>query len=157
MRRINFSMLIAAMMMPTLAFGQLKEPKASQHFSQLLTSAPKGLLGLLGLNPARFSMQQSYALSYLSYGGKGFSQGIYLNTMQYQLADPLRVQVQWGIAHQPFAGAGVPGIYGSGVFLSGASVEYQPSEKFRIGLSLDAYPPGGLSPNAYDYRWRERR
>jgi hypothetical protein len=112
---------------------------------------PKGLVGWLGLNPSRFTMSQSYSLSYLSYGGKGFSQGVYLNTMQYQLADPLSVRVQWGMAHQPFAGAGLPGIYGNGLFLSSANLEYKPSEKFRIGLSIDSYPPGTLSPNAYDY------
>jgi hypothetical protein len=160
MCRKKIFLLLAAMLLPALALGQLKEPKNTPHFSEVLTSGaqqPKGLIGLLGLNPARFSMSQSYSLSYLSFGGKGFSQGVYLNTMQYQLADPLRVQVQWGMAHQPFASAGLPGIYGNGLFLSGANVEYQPSEKFRIGLSLDSYPPGGLSPNAYDYRLRQWR
>lgn len=159
-RKTVLVLVAAVILLPVAAFGQMKEPQTPPHFSKILTSdsqQPKGLVGWLGLNPARFSMHQSYSLSYLSYGGKGFSQGVYLNTMQYQLADPLRVQVQWGVAHQPFAGVGVPGIYGSGVFLSGANVEYQPSSKLRIGLSLDTYPPGGLSPNAYDYRSQDQR
>ncbi len=151
----SFLFLAAMMLMPLLAFGQLKENAEPQHFSKILTTDPqapsKGLAGWLGLNPARFSMSQSYSLSYLSYGGRGFSQGIYLNTMQYQLADPLSVRVQWGMAHQPFASAGLQGIYGNGLFFSGANVEYKPSEKLRIGLSIDSYPPGTLSPNAYDY------
>jgi len=161
MRRITkYSLLAALMLVPVLAFGQLKEQESQPHFSQVLRSNPlsaRGLAGWLGLNPARFSMQQSYSLSYLSFGGKGFSQGVYLNTMQYQFADPLTVQLQWGVAHQPFVGAGLPGIYGNGVFLSGASVDYKPSEKISIGLRLESYPPGGLSPNAYDYRLRERQ
>jgi len=160
MRRASF-VIIAAVLLPALSFGQLKENQKLPPFSTLLTSpqaASRGVIGLLGLNPSRFSMQQSYSISYMSYGGKGFSQGMYLNTMQYQVADPLRVQVQWGVAHQPFASAGLPGIYGSGLFLSNANVEYQPSDKLRIGLSIDSYPPGGLSPNAYDYnRWQTPR
>lgn len=160
MRTMKFFIPFAAMMLmvPLLAFGQLKETAAPQHFSKILTTdpqAPKGLVGWLGLNPARFSMSQSYSLSYLSFGGRGFSQGVYLNTMQYQLADPLSVQVQWGVAHQPFASAGLPGIYGNGLFLSGANIEYKPSKKLRIGLSVDSYPPGTLSPNAYDYDHRD--
>ena len=162
MRSIKCLLLLTAMMLlPLFAFGQLKETAAPQHFSKILTTDPqtpsKGLVGWLGLNPARFSMSQSYSLSYLSYGGRGFSQGVYLNTMQYQLADPLSVRVQWGVTHQPFAGAGLPGIYGNGLFLSGANVEYKPSEKLRIGLSIDSYPPGALSPNAYEYDRRYDR
>jgi hypothetical protein len=156
MRRVNLFLIavVTMLLLPLLAFGQLKETAAPQHFSKLLTTDPqpsRGLAGWLGLNPARFSMSQSYSLSYLSFGGRGFSQGVYLNTMQYQLANPLSMSVQWGMAHQPFASAGLPGIYGNGLFFSGANLEYKPSEKFRIGLSIDSYPPGTLSPNAYDF------
>lgn len=158
-RKTVLVLIAAILVLPAAASGQLKEKQSPPHFSRLLTAGaqPRGLIGWLGLNPARFSMQQTYSLSYLSYGGRAFSQGIYLNTMEYQPADPLRLQVRWGLAHQPFAGAGIPGIYGSGLFFSGANVEYRPSSKVRIGLSFDSYPPGWLSPYLYDSRLRDDR
>lgn len=145
--------LVLAVALPTLAFGQLKEQSKPISFSQLLTqglAAPKGLAGLLGLNPNRFTMQQSYSLSYLSSGGNGFSQGMYLNTMRYQFADPLSVSVQWGMMNQPLSALGTAPLYQSGFFFSGANLEYKPSDKFSVGLQISSHPQSNYySPYYY--------
>lgn len=146
MRNKNFVLLmLMLMLLPVLAFGQLKEQLQPQSFSQLLTR-PQGLVGLIGLNPKRFSMQQSYSLSYTSLGGQNFSQGVYLNTMSYQVADPLQVSLQWGVMNQPLSGLGVPSLYQNGFFVSGASVEYKPSRNLSVGVEFNR------SPNGYWYR-----
>jgi hypothetical protein len=149
MRNKNFVMFIFALvLLPVLAFGQLKEQLEPQSFSQLLTQ-PQGLLGLIGLDPNRFSMQHSYSLSYMSLGGHGFSQGVYLNTMSYRFSDPLQVSLQWGVLNQPLSGLGVPSLYQNGVFLSGASVEYKPSRNLSIGVQYNRAPG-----NLWDARYR---
>ncbi len=107
--KIFVLLMLMLVLLPVLAFGQLKEQLQPQSFSQLLTR-PQGLVGLIGLNPKRFSMQQSYSLSYTSLGGQNFSQGVYLNTMSYQVADPLQVSLQWGVMNQPLRGLGVPSL-----------------------------------------------
>lgn len=146
MRNKNFVLLMLMLvLLPVLAFGQLKEQLQPQSFSQLLTR-PQGLVGLIGLNPKRFSMQQSYSLSYTALGGQNFSQGVYLNTMSYQVADPLQVSLQWGVMNQPLSGLGVPSLYQNGFFVSGASVEYKPSRNLSIGVELNR------NPNGYWYR-----
>jgi len=143
MKQKNFAVIILALvLLPVLAFGQLKEQLKPQPFSQLLTQ-PQGLVGLIGLNPNRFSMQHSYSLSYMSLGGRGFSQGVYLNTMSYRFSDPLQVSLQWGFLNQPLSGFGVPSFYQNGLFFSGANVEYKPSRNLSIGLQFDR-TPGGL-------------
>ena len=142
MRYKNFlTLTLVLVLLPVLAFGQLKEQLKPQSFSQLLTR-PQGLIGLIGLNPKRFSMQQSYSLSYTSLGGRDFSQGVYLNTMSYQVADPLQVSLQWGVMNQPLSGLGVPSLYQNGFFVSGASVEYKPSRNLAVGLQFNRYPAG---------------
>jgi len=141
--RYKSVVLLALMLvlLPVLAFGQLQEQLKPQSFSQLLTR-PQGLIGLIGLNPKRFSMQQSYSLSYTSLGGHDFSQGVYLNTMSYQLADPLQVSLQWGVMNQPLSGLGVPSLYQNGFFVSGASVEYKPSRNLSVGVQFNRNPAG---------------
>lgn len=158
--------LFVTLALPALAFGQLKEQTKPPSFSQLLTqglSAPRGLAGLLGLNPNRFTMQQSYSLSYLSAGGNGYSQGLYLNTMSYQVSDPLSVSLQWGMMNQPLGTLGVSPLYQSGFFFSGANVEYKPSDKFSVGLQINSYPasnyysPYRLGRSHYNPFWDENR
>lgn len=142
MRQKMFALIAAVVVcVPVMAFGQLKEQLKPQSFSQLLTQ-PQGLVGLLGLDPSRFSMQQSYSISYLSAGGQGFSQGLYLNTLSYRFSDPLQVSLQWGVMNQPFGSFGVPSLYQNGLFLSGASIEYKPSRKVSIGLQYNKIPGG---------------
>jgi hypothetical protein len=150
---------VALVLLPVVAFGQLKEQQKPQPFSQLLTSplsAPQGLIGLIGLDPNRFSMQQSYSLSYTSWGGHGYSQGVYLNTMSYRFSDPLQVSLQWGILNQPLGSFGVSSLYQSGFFFSGASVEYKPSRNLSIGLQVNRTPGGWLGYPYRDYYYDAR-
>jgi hypothetical protein len=136
--RILAVIAVMFVLLPVVAFGQLKDQLQPAPFSQVLT-APQGLIGLIGLDPRRFDMQHSYSLSYISLGGHGFSQGVYLNTMSYRFSDPLQVSLQWGIMNQPFGG-GVPSLYQNGFFLSGASLEYKPSRNLSIGVQYNNIP-----------------
>ena len=51
-------------------------------------------------------MSHSYTMTVGSVGKYGFNQGVYLNTMQWRLADPLFMQIRLGYAHQPFRAVG---------------------------------------------------
>ncbi len=154
MKRKNiFAVLMLVSALPALSFGQLKQQNKPISFSQLLAqglSAPRGLIGMLGLNPNRFSMQHSYSLSYLSASGNGYSQGMYLNTMSYQVSDPLSVSLQWGMMNQPLSSFGASALYQSGFFFSGANLEYKPSDKFSVGLQINSQPQSNYySPYYY--------
>jgi len=148
-KKIRILLISGVCFLPALVFGQLKEQLKPQSFSQLLTQS-QGLVGLIGLDPSRFSMQHSYSLGYTSFGGHGFSQGVYLNTMSYRLSDPLQVSLQWGMINQPFGGAS---LYKNGFFLSNASVEYKPNRNFSIGVQYNQIPASavGLSYRGYPY------
>jgi len=141
--------VVTLVAVPSLVFGQLKEQAEPVSFSRLLTSGltnPQGLAGIIGLDPNRFTMQQSYSLSYMSIGGNGFSQGVYLNTIGYRLMDSMQLSVQWGIRNQPLSSLGVSGISESGFFLSGANFEYKPARNVSIGIQYSTYPSRYYGP-----------
>lgn len=138
---------------PSLGFGQLKSQEQSKiNFASLLRYGlqPQGLVGALGLNPDRFHMRQSYSLSYMSGGGQAFSQGVYLNSMRYDISNPLSVSLEWGMLHQPLSAAGVNSPFQNGFFLSNASLEYKPSKNLQIGVQYST------NPYAYPYSYYQR-
>lgn len=144
MKRILSLLSIVLLAMPLVAHAQLKSQNPQDvNYSTLLGRDGMqrgGLLSSIGLDPARFSMSHSYTFSVMSLGGHSFSQGVYLNSMSYQVSDPVRVNVEWGVQHQPFGGNAFGSQQPSSFFLSGASVEYKPSQNFKIDVQYSNYP-----------------
>jgi len=102
-------------------------------------------------------MTHSYTLSYFGYGGRGYNQGLYLNTMTYRFSDPLWAQVAVGYLHQPFGG---PGAYNSQlngkVFIERATVQYQPVKNTVLRIDYQAMPYNPYANpyyNPYYTRW----
>ncbi|MFQ5628433.1 MAG: hypothetical protein ACE5I1_06715, partial [bacterium] len=93
-------------------------------------------------------------MSYMSYGGQGFGQGVYLNTINYQVSAPLRLSLQWGMLHQPFESAGLDSPFKSGFFVSGASLEYNPSKNFHLGVQYSSYPTTGVYRRPFGFGYR---
>lgn len=143
MKRHAVAFGLAIMLVPIVAFGQLKSEQPGQVdiASKLITTMqPQNLMGMLGLNPNRLHIRQSYSLSFMNLGGQSFGQGVYLNNIAYQVSDPLMVSVEWGFRHEPLASSGITSPYKSGFFLSNARVDYRPSDKFRLQVEYSAYP-----------------
>jgi hypothetical protein len=90
------------------------------------------------LNPSRFSMRQSYSMSYSSFGGESDLSGLYLNRMTYQFEVPLTLQIDVGLFHKPMAlFSDMPGNDGEKPAVLGiphARLTWQPSEKFMMSV-----------------------
>lgn len=122
-----------------------------------LVQKPAGFLDAL-LHSEKFQMSHSYSLSYYSIGNQGGSMGLYLNTMSYQLADPLKMSVSVGYLHQPFGGPMQDNNGKGEVFLESARLEYKPSTNMSITFdyrqmpqSLQSlYSPYSSSPYRYN-------
>ena len=143
----------AFLVLPVSASGQLKQEKSTNAFSKALLGAQnqQSLLGFIGFDPARFTMTQSYSLSYGSLGGQSVSQGVYLNRLSYQFTMPLHLSVEWGMAHNPLQNSQAAAITQSGLFLSNARLRYEPSENLRFGIEYSSYPTG-----TYPYGYQTR-
>lgn len=110
--------------------------------------------GLSVLQPDRLSMQQSYSLTAVSGGGGSMSSGVYLNTISYQVSEPLMFSMDVGIhtpvhsnlpGQDPRAGAG-----NSSMILPRMGLEYRPNDRMSVHLDLfngqDAWKAYGISP-----------
>jgi len=128
---------------PVLLFGQYRSKPQLNFPSLLQTPAAlgKAATNLLGLDPSRLTMQHSYQMSYMTAGGHGFSQGLYLNTISYQFTLPMSMTVQWGMAHQPFRSSmNNSALLQDGPFLSAAQFRYQPKPNMVIQIDYRHLP-----------------
>jgi len=139
-------------------WGQLKnQDKPIQIKQELIRPSQDKFLGLSIFDPSKFSMQHSFSMSYFSLGGKGVSQGLYLNTMTYQISSPLLLRLQWGIQNFPYNSLAKnnPAFQG-GFFLSGAELQYKPSDKLEMKLQFNSMP-GYYNSYMYDNPFRPYR
>jgi len=122
--------------------GQVKENAAG------LRIRPGGFLNAL-LDPAKFSMEQSYSVAFASYGGGSMNHGLYLNTMKYKFSDPLFAQVRIGYLHQPFGNPNMRNQAGGTLFVQNAMLQYRPSPNMTITLDYEQIPAPFFNP----YYW----
>jgi len=136
--KLNVAVCLLAAL-PSFLFAQHKKDANANIANALATPGVNNIVGLLGLNPNKFSMSHSYSLSFGSLGGDNYNMGLYLNTMKYQLADPLTFHLQLGVQHAPFknqVGYGPE----SQVFVSRAGMEYKPSDNLKLQIEFSQRP-----------------
>ncbi len=105
-------------------------------------------------DPSRFSMRQSYSVSAMSSRAGSASSGVYLNTVTYQVTEPLSLSLDMGV-HTPFHSS-IPGIdphHGAGgtsLIIPRMGLEYRPNDRMSVHVDLvngpDAWKAYGISP-----------
>ena len=133
--------------------GAQDDAKSSVFWPTKAFQVPTGFLSKL-LDSSRFSMSQSYTLSFGKMGPYSLNTGLYLNTMNLRIADPLTMQVRVGLMHP--LGGGTNNLYQAGtkLFVQRAMLQYQPSENFKVVIDYQAFPSAMMSPygvNPYGY------
>lgn len=150
-------LILCTLLFPSFVFSQLKkEEKVDMAKALTYPTKLQSIVGLIGLDPAKFSMSQSYSLSFTSFGGHSFSQGLYLNTMKYQLSNPITMYLQIGFLNQPFSRLGLQSPYDNRLFVSGAGFEYKPSESFKLQLEFSQTPGTLYNPYYYNSYYRNK-
>lgn len=149
MKKYVFFCLFILLLSPS-AFTQEVEPESNVFKISSLSQKPKGIFDFL-FNSSNFSMSHSYSVSFFSLGNQSMNQGLYLNTMNYRISNPLTAQVRVGFMHEPFGGQGLMGGKSGKLFLQRAMIKYQPSEKTVFTIDFQRYPSPAISP--YYSRW----
>jgi len=93
------------------------------------------------LDPSRFNMNQSYTFSYFSIGKKSGTLGLYTNTLEYKVSEPLLVRIGLSYLHQPlsiFRERGSQDL--KGVILPNFQLFYQPNENFFLRIDYSSIP-----------------
>ena len=106
------------------------------------------LKGASLLDPSRLKMYQSYSFSYFSSGKQSGTFGLYTNTLEYKISEPLLVRVGLGYLHQPFSMLNRGSQDLKGVILPNFQLFYQPSKSFSLRINYSSMP-GWLE---YGYR-----
>ena len=142
---------------------------ASSASAQLIEDARAKNTGsdYLGLKPAdkpfslidlsRIKWSHSYSFGYFSGGGTSGSVGLYSGSIFYELSSALSLDLSLGVLHNPgsFFNRNVSS---DAAFLPGLSLDYHPSEHFRMTVGIQSYPGAYYYPSSpYDYRWRYGR
>jgi len=118
--------------------------------AQLQTSAARTDLGVRPapspwslLDASRITWSHSYSVSFFSGGGTSGSFGMLNSSMLYELSPSLHLTLNLGVLHNTGA------LWGDGeydaTFLPGFRLDYQPSEKFFMSISVQQYK-GYASP-----------
>ncbi len=121
------------------------------------------------LSPERFSMYQSYSVSFVHAFGNSYSQGTYLNTVVYRFDFPLTISFDFGF-YTPFYqnfDKRSPWWYDEDAKYSAANfilprigIEFQPTPNMHISLqifnmpdAIRAYSPFWRSYSCREYTW----
>jgi hypothetical protein len=147
MNKKIFIILVLVIVLPSVLSAQLKRQDKPVEIKKELLQPSNQYLGFSLIDPSRLTMSHSVSMSYFSTGGRGLSQTMYLNTLQYQIASPLKMTLQWGIQNYPHNSFSQNNpAFQNGFFISGAELKYQPSDKFEMRFQYRSMP-GLNNPN----------
>jgi hypothetical protein len=89
-------------------------------------------------DPSRFQMHQSYSIGFFSGNGGSQSIAMYLNSINYKLAQPLTLQLDIAYIHQPQTLFGAQGTSGlNGKVLPSFRLFWDPSKNFHMTVSYE--------------------
>ena len=151
LKKTVLCVLVLFVLLSGFVKAQTENPQTSVFKPSETFNRPKGFLSYL-IDPSKFSMSHSYTVSYFSLGGEQFSQGLYLNTMNYRVSNPLLMQVRIGYLHRPFGSSGWMNEGNGKVFVQRAMLEYKPSDNMWFRIDYQAMPYSTMM-YPYDYRW----
>ncbi len=149
----KFMVLFVLLSLPLLAQAQLKEKTKLPEFSQVgIRPYSNVILGFL--NSDRLSMNHTFSMSYMSMGSAGgMMVNSYMNTINYQISNPLFLRLNLGVMNTPYNSFSNPALNNT-QFFGGAELFYQPSDNSMIKLGVQVgpgyYGPGYYGPRYYN-------
>jgi len=111
------------------------------------------------LDPSRLHMTQSYSMWFSSSRAGSSNLAMYLNSIEYQISDPLKIRVDVGYLHRPGAilKNGTNGLE-EGKIMPGLSISWRPSNSFMMRFDYRQTPLLGNQYNQdyYNGLWDDR-
>jgi hypothetical protein len=116
-----------------------------QLYAQLLEEPDKNYTPVKSsfslLDPNRFHMSQSYSLWYTSSKSGSRSLAMYLNSIEYQVSDPLKIRVDLGYLHRPGMLLNNNGNFlQEGNIFPSLSINWRPSKNFHFRFDYSQTP-----------------
>lgn len=158
MKRLVLFTTMLVMLIPAICFAQMTETAEVKEITQKYDMGVTKTPSVSFLDLSRLNISHSYSIGYFSGGGISGSQAMYNGTIQYQLANPLTLTLNFGVMHDPSALWGGQSQLGTDtkIYPSGM-LDWRPSENFRMQVGFSSYPAtryvSPFSLGGYDY-WR---
>ncbi len=111
-------------------------------------------------NPSVFQMSHSLEMTAGSFGGNGYSMGMYTNTMAWRFSPKLAARMDVAVAYSPQNRIARNAGFGQQhpqIFLRNAEVAWKPSERFQLHVQIRQNPYAyrgmmGYGPYGYGHR-----
>jgi acetyltransferase-like isoleucine patch superfamily enzyme len=149
MRKISILFLI---LVPVIALAQSAPDLQNQSY------VSKGSLPFF--DPSKLSMKHSYSLSYYSGNGRSGSIGYFMNSIEYAVANPLKIRFDIGYLHSPTSMISKnSSITDNGVIVPGVAIDWRPTDNMRFHIDIRQVPATNTL-NDYRrnyYQWEDYR
>jgi len=157
----NLLLLTALICLTSQTVNAQFRERVPNEFPQTQLYSPSNKVGALLskiFNPSVFQMRHSFEMSAGSFGGRGYSMGMYTNTLAWQFSSKLAARMDIAVAYSPqnrIAQSSGFAQQRPEIFLRNASVTWKPSERvsvhFHVQQNPYAYHRMGYGP--YGSRW----
>lgn len=156
--KTKYFLLTILVLLPMILFGQIKEEMPVPISVEKMIQIPVQRNMSMNFNwfdADKFTMSHSYSMSVGSFGKDPYSQGMYLNQMNYAFSDKLNLKAVVGFTHDPLQ-LGNTNLPGNGLNLDnmvyGAEIAYKPTENSVFKFSFERTPMRyGYGYNSYGY------
>ena len=157
--KTKYFLLTFFMLIPLVVFGQIKEeipiPISVEEMIQIPVHRDMSL-NFKWFDADKFTMSHSYSMSVGTFGKTPYSQGMYLNQMNYAFSDKLNFKAVVGFSHDPLQLGNNNHLPNAGLNLDnmvyGAEVAYRPTKNSVFKFSFEKTPAMyGYGYNPYYY------
>ena len=146
--------LIAAATMPSAAQFREALPSGRPPVRLYPASGTLGSVMSKLFNPSVFKMSHGFEMSAGTFGGHGYSMGMYTNTMAWQFGEKFAMRADVAFAYSPqnqnLAALGLQN-NGPKVFLRNAEIAWHPAKNVRLHIQVRQDPYGYRNPYASPY------
>ena len=98
---------------------------------KLMNSSPSSFLDM-----SKMSLSHSVSMGYYSSGSNSAMVNEYIAGLKYRISDPLTLKLDLGMSYSPYASFIAPGEQSTDFYLKSASLDYKPSESFRMKIDF---------------------
>lgn len=139
------AIILAVCLGPTTGLTQLKSQiQQSPTLGEAirLPGLASSLSNFSLFDPSRFSMHQSYSMSFATSGGQSASMGVYQNSMSFLLSNKLVLNTRFGFYHDPLKLGNMSTTNANMLdnLIYGADLIYRPKENATFILRFDRTP-----------------
>lgn len=158
--RTTLALIVLMVTLALPASAQFRETVPGAPASSRLYNATGAAGSVLNkiFHPSVFQMSHSFEMSAGSFGGRGYSMGMYTNSLAWQFNDKLAARVDVSVAYSPVHKAATALGFQDNkpkVFLRNADIAWRPSKKFQLHLQVRQNPYGSYmhpyGPGRYGY------